>query len=84
MERIKLLDKEDFQSMSLIDQQRYLADIISLLPTEEQRYFVDVIMDMISNEEYKSFILQGTNSSESVKARLDYWRGVIRKLDWQK
>ena len=51
MERIKLLDKEDFQSMSLIDQQRYLADIISLLPTEEQRYFVDVIMDIISNEE---------------------------------
>ena len=51
MERIKLLDKEDFQSMSLIDQQRYLADIISLLPTEAQRYFVDVIMDMISDEE---------------------------------
>ena len=48
---IKLLDKEVFQSMSLIDQQRYLADIISLLPNEEQRYFVDVIMDMISNEE---------------------------------
>ena len=37
-----------------------------------------------SNDEYKSFILQGTNSSESVKARLDYWRGIIRKLDWQK
>ena len=51
MERIKLLDKEDFQSMSLIDQQRCLADIISLLPNEEQRYFVDVIMDMINNEE---------------------------------
>ena len=58
---IKLLDKEVFQSMSLIDQQRYLADIISLLPTEEQRYFVDVIMDMISNEEsweIRVFLLQ--------------------------
>ena len=51
MERIKLLDQETFHSMSLSHQQRYLADIISLLPTEEQRYFVDVIMDMISNEE---------------------------------
>ena len=51
MEQIKLLDKEDFHSMSLIDKQRYLTDIISLLPTEEQRYFVDVIMDMINNEE---------------------------------
>ena len=51
MEWIKPLNKEDFQSMPLIDQQRYLADIISLLPTEEQRYFVDVIMDIISNEE---------------------------------
>ena len=47
----ELLDKEDFQSMSLIDKQKYLADIISLFPTEEQRYFVDVIMDIISNEE---------------------------------
>ena len=51
MERIKLLDQETFHSMPLIDQPRYLADIISLLPNEEQRYFVDVIMDMISNEE---------------------------------
>ena len=49
---------------------------------------IDIIKDFLDNydfnEEYKSFILQGTNSSESVKARLDYWRGVIRKLDWQK
>ena len=51
MERIKLLDQETFHSMSLLDQQRYLADIISLLPNEEQIYFVDVIMDMINNEE---------------------------------
>ena len=51
MERIKLLDQETFNSMPLIDQQKYLADIIYLLPNEEQIYFVDVIMDMISNEE---------------------------------
>ena len=51
MEQIKLLDQAIFNSMSLIDQQKYLVDIISLLPNEEQRYFVDVIMDMISNEE---------------------------------
>ena len=51
MERIKLLDQETFHSMSLLDQQRYLADIISLLPNEEQRYFVDVIIDMINNQE---------------------------------
>ena len=51
MERIKLLDKEDFQSMSLLDQQRYLADIISLLSNEEQIYFIDVIIDMINNQE---------------------------------
>ena len=51
MEQSKLLDQATFNSMSLLDQQRYLADIISLLPNEEQRYFVDVIMDMINNEE---------------------------------
>ena len=49
---------------------------------------IDIIKDFLDNydfnDEYKSFILQGTNSSESVKARLDYWRGIIRKLDWQK
>ena len=51
MEQFKLLDQETSHSMSLIDQQRYLADIVSLLPNEEQRYFVDMIMDMISNKE---------------------------------
>ena len=51
MERIKLLDQATFNSMSLIDQQRYLADIISLLSNEEQIYFIDVIIDMINNQE---------------------------------
>ena len=51
MARIKLLDQETFNSMSLIDKQRYLADIISLLSHEEQIYFIDVIIDMINNQE---------------------------------
>lgn len=45
---------------------------------------IDIIKSFLdnydSNEEYKSFIIQGTSSAESVKSRLDYWRGVIREL----
>lgn len=33
-----------------------------------------------SNEEYKAFIQNGTSSAESVKARLSYWRKVIKEL----
>lgn len=33
-----------------------------------------------SNEEYKAYLQQGTSSSESVKARLDYWRNIIREM----
>ena len=33
-----------------------------------------------SNDEYKSFIQQGTSSGESVKTRLQYWRNIIRVL----
>ena len=33
-----------------------------------------------SNDEYKSFIQQGTSSGESVKARLSYWRKIIKEL----
>lgn len=33
-----------------------------------------------SNDEYKSFIQQGTSSGESVKTRLQYWRNIIREL----
>ena len=33
-----------------------------------------------SNDEYKSFIQQGTSSGDSVKARLSYWRKIIKEL----
>ncbi len=33
-----------------------------------------------SNEEYKAFIQNGTSSAESVKARLSYWRKIIKEL----
>lgn len=33
-----------------------------------------------SNEEYKSYIKQGTGSTESVKARLNYWDKVIENI----
>lgn len=32
------------------------------------------------NEEYKGYIIQGTNSKESVQNRLNYWRNIIREL----
>ena len=51
MDTIELLDKKTFKQMSLNDQKKYLADIITLLPDIERRYFVDVISDMINNEE---------------------------------
>ena len=33
-----------------------------------------------SNTEYKEKLMNGTNSAESVRFRLDYWRNVIREL----
>lgn len=33
-----------------------------------------------SNEEYKALIQQGTSSGESVKARLEYWDNIVKKL----
>lgn len=46
--------------------------------------FIDVVKEFIdnydNNEEYKSYLVQGTNGSESVKARLDYWRQIIKEL----
>ena len=33
-----------------------------------------------SNEEYKELVKQGTSSSESVKARLDYWKNIMKEL----
>ena len=45
---------------------------------------IDIIKDFLdnyeSNDEYKSFIVQGTSSAESVKSRLNYWRNIVREL----
>ena len=32
------------------------------------------------NTEYKTNLMNGTNSAESVRFRLDYWRNIIREL----
>jgi len=33
-----------------------------------------------SNEQYKQFCQSGTTSSEKVRGRLDYWRGIVREI----
>ena len=45
--------------------------------TDAVKKFLD---EYESNEEYKAFLQQGTTSSESVKARLQYWRKIIKDL----
>lgn len=40
----------------------------------------DFLDNYESNDEYKGYIIQGTSSSESVKARLNYWRNIIKEL----
>ena len=40
----------------------------------------DFLDNYESNDEYKSYIVQGTNSKESISQRLNYWREIIRKL----
>lgn len=45
---------------------------------------IDAIKDFLanyeSNEEYKSYIKQGTSASDSVGKRLDYWKGIMKSL----
>lgn len=45
---------------------------------------MDAIKDFLtnydSNEEYKSYITQGTSGSESINNRLSYWRNVVKSL----
>lgn len=45
---------------------------------------IDAIKDFLtnyeSNEEYKSYITQGTSASDSVNKRLEYWRNVMKSL----
>lgn len=45
--------------------------------TDTVKTFLD---EYDSNEEYKSLIQQGTSSGESVKARLQYWRKIVKEL----
>lgn len=40
----------------------------------------DFLKNYETNEEYKNYILQGTNSKESVQKRLSFWRNIVRKL----
>lgn len=45
---------------------------------------IDALTDFLSNyesnEEYKSYIQQGTSASDSVNKRLEYWRNVMKNL----
>lgn len=45
---------------------------------------VDKIKNFIvtydTNEDYKQYCLQATNSSTNVRGRLDYWRSIVREL----
>lgn len=45
---------------------------------------IDAIKDFLtnydSNEEYKSYITQGTSASDSVNKRLEYWRNIQKSL----
>ena len=33
-----------------------------------------------NNEEYKQYVLNGTSSSENVKARVDYWKNLVKAV----
>lgn len=45
---------------------------------------MDKIKDFVetydNNEEYKSYVVSGTSSPESVKNRTNYWRAIVNKL----
>lgn len=46
--------------------------------------FVEIVKDFLdnydTNEAYKAYLQEGTASGESVKSRLDYWRGLVKNL----
>ena len=46
--------------------------------------FVEIINKFLSdydtNEEYKNFVLQGTNSKEKVSGRFSYWKNLIKSI----
>lgn len=51
---------------------------------KDTKKFNEIVKDFLdnyeSNEEYKSYIIQGTNSKDSISKRLDFWRDIIRRL----
>ena len=51
---------------------------------KDTQKFNEIVKDFLdnyeSNEEYKSYIIQGTNSKDSISKRLDFWRDIIRRL----
>lgn len=87
---LKCLDKldEEFDDNVKIPQTSFSVILYSgyrtLKDNKSFSKFVALLKDFLdnydSNEEYKSSVQQGTASAESVKARLDYWRGKIRQL----
>lgn len=55
--------------------------------TKDKKSFgklVDIINkflnDYDNNENYKQFVQSGTSSSENVKGRLDYWKGLMKSM----
>lgn len=46
--------------------------------------FIEAVKEFLKNyeknEKYKALIQQGTSSSESVKARLNYWNDIVKRL----
>lgn len=46
--------------------------------------FVTAINDFLlaydKNEDYKQYVLSGTSSSENVRGRLNYWKGIIKSF----
>ena len=87
---LKCLDKldEEFGESVKIPQTSFSMILYSgyrtLKDNKSFSKFVILLKDFLDNyeynEEYKAFVQQGTSSAESVKARLDYWRGKIREL----
>ena len=47
---------------------------------EHIKQFLEDYNDPGKLEDYKKYCQSSTTSSENVRGRLDYWRGVIREL----
>ena len=62
--------------------------IYAIYKAKKDHKSVERLMDKVkefvetydSNEEYKSYVVSGTSSPESVKNRTNYWRAIVNKL----